>query len=52
MKQIFIFVIALFAAVFAVTWTFNHINAWVGIATGVLVTYLFADQILKKTTKK
>lgn len=33
-------------------WTFNHINAWLGIILGILGTLFLIDKLVKKIQKQ
>lgn len=47
----FLILLGFMVAIYASQWSFNHINAWVGIAIMVAIT-LFAINLLIKFFKK
>ena len=50
-NKLFLTVLAVFMYLFISVWTFNHIDAWVGIGVFVLGLFISAKLIFKKQTK-
>jgi membrane protein implicated in regulation of membrane protease activity len=40
-------VVAIFACIYGAFWTFNHINAWLGIALFIVVSVFLIDKLFK-----
>ena len=45
----FYFIIGLLVALFVINWSFNHINAWVGVLLGIVLLGILINIIIKKT---
>lgn len=46
-NRVILTAIAMFLWVYASIWCFNHINAWIGIATFILGTYILIKKLEK-----
>ncbi len=44
MKNVYLFSVGCLLSVILTAWTFNHINAWVGIGLGIISSYYFISQ--------
>jgi 4-hydroxybenzoate polyprenyltransferase len=47
MEKIFLYLVAGLAVLFAISWSFNHINPWVSVVATIIVVYFLIKRLDK-----